>query len=556
MVWRNALCVVPVVTMLPAVTGPFTTASLDGVPRLGLLTQPSPITALPHLATQLGMGQLHVKRDDKIPSLFGGTKPRKLDYLLATPVFTQARGFTSMGALSSGHLVTLCAAGKQLGRPVEANLFGEPPKDGPLHNLAYTVTHASNIRFFPSRVSLGIRRPGLLLAETLDGNAVVPPGASCPPGTAGTVRAGLELARQVLDGELPSPAHVYVALGSGGTAAGLALGLGMAGLHPTIHAVATVERVFSPVMKLHSLIRATAAWLGNQGLPVDVQAAPIVVERAQLGRGYGHLTPSSVAAKALLQQEDIGLETTYTGKAFSALVQDASDGKLKGANVLFWNTARTPGALPETDNWEARLPENIRRHLHRPDPMRRRLLWGGVAAAGVATAAVHASGYEPLAGFPGSVLATWEAHVVMAAAEALLDLKPGGPSPLDVAVNVDRFLAGMPPPMKLDIHMMLASLEHATTPLGLRFSRLTRLSPSERLDLVVSLQSKGTLLAQAYRGIRDLVLMGYWQDPRAWKRTGYTGPLVDSTRDGKPRHPTVYDALVAPAGARPRSALS
>src|SRR5256885_1804915 len=53
----------------------------------------------------------------------------------------------------------------------------------------------------------------------------VPLGGSTPLGTLGHVNAALELAEQVAAGALPEPAAVVVPLGSGGTAAGLLLGL-------------------------------------------------------------------------------------------------------------------------------------------------------------------------------------------------------------------------------------------------------------------------------------------------------------------------------------------
>ncbi|MBI5496234.1 MAG: hypothetical protein HY904_14520 [Deltaproteobacteria bacterium] len=188
-------------------------------------------------------------------------------------------------------------------------------------------------------------------------------------------------------------------------------------------------------------------------------------------------------------------------------------------------------------------------------PTRRLFLWGAVVGTGAATVAVHASGYGWLAGFPGEVLATWEGHVVAAAAERLLNLQQGGPTPSDVARHVDRFLVGMPPSMHQDIHLMLGALEHGTLPLGLRFSRLTRLPAADRVNFLAGLPQLGTLMAQAYRGVRDLCLLGYWQDPRTWARIGYGGPWGASTANGHARHVTGYDALVAPAAALPRSAL-
>ena len=100
------------------------------------------------------------------------------------------------------------------------------------------------------------------------------------------------MAQQVDDGALPRPDAVYVALGSGGTAVGLAVGLGLAGLSIPIRAVATVERPFTTQMRMKALERDVLASLRGVGItgPANWAPAPLVVVRDQLGRGYGHAT--------------------------------------------------------------------------------------------------------------------------------------------------------------------------------------------------------------------------------------------------------------------------
>jgi hypothetical protein len=41
---------------------------------------------------------------------------------------------------------------------------------------------------------------------------------------------------------------------------------------------------------------------------------------------------------ALARELGVKLETTYTGRAFAALLADAAEGKLADADVLFWDT--------------------------------------------------------------------------------------------------------------------------------------------------------------------------------------------------------------------------
>lgn len=64
----------------------------------------------------------------------------------------------------------------------------------------------------------------------------IPAGASNPLSMAGYVNAALELKDQMGAGTLPVPNRIHVALGSGVTAVGLALGLRAAGLDTTVMA--------------------------------------------------------------------------------------------------------------------------------------------------------------------------------------------------------------------------------------------------------------------------------------------------------------------------------
>src|SRR6185295_10552511 len=94
-----------------------------------------------------------------------------------------------------------------------------------------------------------------------------------------------ELGAQIRAGELPSPDRVYVALGSGGTVAGLSVGLALAGVQTEIVAVAVVERLYSLRARVTALQRQVLGALGRAGVPA-VAPVPVVINRAHLGPGY------------------------------------------------------------------------------------------------------------------------------------------------------------------------------------------------------------------------------------------------------------------------------
>jgi len=324
---------------------------------------PAPVTSLPGLAEALGLGSLTVKRDDLLVPLCGGSKVRKLDLLLATPRFTAADTWHSVGALGSGHLVTAAGAAAELGHRFVAHCFWEPPLADVYAKLAYTASVSSEVRAYSSRVALVCRRPDLLVGLDTRGAAVIPPGASCAAGAAGMAEGAHELARQVRSGELPTPDVAVVALGSGGCAAGLALGLALAGLPTRVLAIAVVERPLTPSWRLRALIRAAARFMAAHGVPEAMSAARRArcqIVRGYVGPGYGRASAASQAACLRLAPHDLALEPIYTGKAMAALLALAP--RLVGAQVLFWNT--TQRALPAApEDWQTKLPPALARRL-------------------------------------------------------------------------------------------------------------------------------------------------------------------------------------------------
>ena len=494
--------------------------ALGKLPSLGWAQWPSPVTHLDALAQHLGLGALDVKRDDLLGGLHGGTKVRKLDVLLATPPFQHAPRFASVGAIGSGHLAACTAAAHALGRKLDAHVFFEPLSPGVLENLAFVASGPTTLIDYGSRVELALRRPALLLSLGHGSVPTIPPGATLPAGIAGVARAGFELAEQIRSGVLEKPDVIYCALGTGGTVAGLALGLGLAGLDLEIRAVATVERVLSTTRRVHRLIKEAAQWLALHGVDLGQhRPAPVKVLHRQLGPGYGVATAQSLAAVELLRSEGIPIEPVYTGKAFAALVADAHSRQLP-KRVLFWNTVHR-GPLPHDLHWRTKLPPRLARYLDRSTtrPDRRALVVGAAGVLGAVTWA-RLTGYEQI-GWTGDVLAPWEAQVIAAAAPLLSGLR--APDGLTVAANVDRFLVPTSARMKKEIHQLLALIEHGT-PLGLRLARFTRLRPEAREAFLVSLAARGGLLDQAVRGLRDLILMGTYQDARSWRDLGYAGP--------------------------------
>jgi hypothetical protein len=104
---------------------------------------------------------------------------------------------------------------------------------------------------------------------------------------------------------------------------------------------------------------------------------------------------------------------------------------------------------------------------------------------------------------------------------------------VDVAGFIDGYVARMPAALRQDLFRALIYIEHVA-PLGLGLARrFTRLSPEDQDRVLAALESSGQdLLRGAFEGVKSLVFMGYYRDPRTWKILGYEGPLVRRPEGG------------------------
>jgi D-cysteine desulfhydrase len=122
---------------------------------------------------------------------------------------------------------------------------------------------------------------------------------------------------------------------------GLALGLELAGLATRVLAVRVVESPLCNRVLLELLLVRTARLLARRGVSVSARASGrrLLLVGNQVGRGYGSPTSAALAAVEAAAAEGLALETTYTGKAFAALLALAARrGAGQAPRILFWNT--------------------------------------------------------------------------------------------------------------------------------------------------------------------------------------------------------------------------
>jgi len=278
----------------------------------------------------MGIDQLWIKRDDLTGLGGGGNKVRKLERIIATALKGGADALVTTGAAQSNHARLTAAAGARLGIPVTLVLAGEP--GGPaVGNLLLDGLFGARTRWAGeaghSALAVLAEEAAADLASAGAHPAVIPFGGSNRDG----VLAYADAARE-LSGQLPGESVSVVALGSGGTMAGLAAGLGtrrVLGVH--------VGAVPDP--------RAVVAGLVSTVTPVPVDPGTLRLRTDQVGAGYSTLTEQAAEAIQLAARtEGIVLDPVYTGRALAGLVAAVRDGDLgSDTPVVFWHTGGLPG---------------------------------------------------------------------------------------------------------------------------------------------------------------------------------------------------------------------
>ena len=258
---------------------------------------------------------------------WGGNKVRKLEWILPDVRRRGRRTILTFGALGTNHGLATALYGRDQGLRVALALVDQPLDDHVRAQLERLRQSGATLHFTRSKWRTVAAAPWLLARHGMP--YVLPAGGSSAVGTLGYVEAGLELGDQVANGELPEPGHVVVAVGSGGTAAGLALGLRLAGLRSRVLGVVVNDMLRLDAATLGGLSRRAGRLLGRRGARLPDLAPGVEVTREWLGAGYGRPTADSERALELgREREGLELDPVYTAKAMAgalALVERGAD---------------------------------------------------------------------------------------------------------------------------------------------------------------------------------------------------------------------------------------
>lgn len=328
--------------------------------RLHLVHGPTPIVRRPALDEIVG-AEVWIKRDDTTGGAESGNKLRKLEFLLADALAKKARAVITCGGIQSNHARATALVCAQLGLApflflrVQDPTKAKIPRTGNvlLDRMAGAHIHLVSPDEYRARSAVmeearaGLAREGVRAY-------VIPEGGSNGLGSLGYVDAMREV-REQMDLGLAGAASFDVvahACGSGGTAAGVALGAARWGVAREAWAFAVCDdRAYfeATIARIIAEARAHDASLEGQ--------AHLVIDDRAKGPAYAVMNDEQKAFLVrVTRATGLVLDPVYTGKALYGVMKAVERGGIaKGARVLFLHTGGLPGLLAQGDDLEPAL---------------------------------------------------------------------------------------------------------------------------------------------------------------------------------------------------------
>lgn len=337
------------------------------VPSVALGTWPTPICEL-----TVDGRSLWIKQEGESHAVYGGNKVRTLEVWLGHAQARGARRIWAIGAYGSNHAVATVIHAPVAGLTAGAMLFPQPHSEWAIENCGALVASGCPLIRLASVVQVPFA--GWRLARRERDAVVMSPGGATPIGTFGALSAAFELADQVAAHVAPPPARIVLAIGSTCTAAGLLAGFSLAAAMgvwrwpvPIVHAVRVTPWPVTSRLRTADLARRTLERVAALGGPRnDIAFATLVsrlvVDGAELGRGYGRPTPRSDAATHALAAGP-RLDGVYSAKAAAALL------RLHRAGVgplMLWASKSTATLAPPSADAVARAHPALARWLRSP----------------------------------------------------------------------------------------------------------------------------------------------------------------------------------------------
>jgi D-cysteine desulfhydrase len=315
--------------------------------RVPLAATPTPVEPLAQLSRRLHV-ELLVKRDDLTGAPLTGNKVRKLEFLLAEAQSQRADVVLTCGGAQSNHCRATAIAARRLGMDSLLLLRvpdpeSPPPVDG---NLLLDKLVGAEVRWVTPAEYTERTRMFSQLADGLRARDrrpyVIPEGGSNALGAWGYVRCVEELQRALPPGD----ATLVYAAGSGGTGAGLLLGVKLLRLPWRVVGFNVCDDRPYFVRVIGDIVEDA---IRRFQLPLEFSRDEIEIVDGYVGDGYAKSRPTELALiRDVARAEALLLDPVYTGKAFFGMEHELQRDRHRfGERIVFIHTGGIFGLFPK-----------------------------------------------------------------------------------------------------------------------------------------------------------------------------------------------------------------
>lgn len=311
----------------------------------------TPIQPLEHLG---GENRFYMKREDLLPFSFGGNKVRFAQAFLEDMSRKQCDAMIIYGGYHSNlcRILAAACAGKGIPCSMIHNVDDADPEKESSNARLIRASGVREYRCHKADIAAVVqramedfekagRRPYYIYGNIYgEGNAAVP------------MKAYAAVYREILDQEREMGVHfdyIFLASSTNTTQSGLLAGHLEAGDERRIVGISVTRKAKRAVEVIRKNLRE---YQEKTGTAYNVCADPeILLEDRYLAGGYGLWDENILETiRRVYEQEGIGLDPTYTGKAFRGMEEYLQDHGVTGKNVLFLHTGGLPlffDILPE-----------------------------------------------------------------------------------------------------------------------------------------------------------------------------------------------------------------
>lgn len=304
---------------------------------------PTPLEKLENLSKKYPDYNLFIKRDDNSGLASGGNKVRKLQYFIYDVLDKGYDTILTAGAQQSNHCRQTAAACAKAGLECHLLLGGKKPEN---YNGNLLLSHllGANIYFTDEN------RKGEdlnLVKQKLESQGkkvyTVPYGGSNLLGAYGFIDAVKELKKQLIEMGLKMD-YIFFASSSGGTQAGLKLGVDLFGIDIKLMPISIDKLGYGDMTLDEAVLELLLDGQKALGIKKEYSIDDATLIRGYDIQGYGVVTSNErKAINVLAQSEGIMLDPVYSARAFYGMMDYLENGKLRNnSNVLFWHTGGLP----------------------------------------------------------------------------------------------------------------------------------------------------------------------------------------------------------------------